>query len=558
MKFKRINTGKRKITLFIMVLVLVPAFLIGGGKTEQGKAQIDQRPTDTLIVAIQATPPGIDLDLTSGPQTWIVGAQVWETGLNFEQIPYPFEPLEFADPTKVPGFSFPDLDISKVKPGLIESFEMSSDNKVVTYNLRKGVYSYYGNELTSEDVLWTVERAIAIAGNGLFFYNFVGVADRNMWEAVDRYTVKITSPNPIPMAGVFNTHLFYKFIDSVEAKKHTSKDDPWATKWIAFNDASFGPYHITIWEPGSRIELEANKNYWQGEPQIKRIVFRVVPESGDRLALLKNGVIDIAEGLSPDELLSLKGVPNVLPVSWRGVIMNYLVMNNDHPPFNNVKVRQAINCAIPREEIVRDIYGGLANPFQGPTPSIFPSAGFVERHEYDFNLDKAKRLLTEAGFGKGLKLELAYSAADSINEQIAIYLQSIFKEINIDLSLRKMPVTALQDYVWSGTATFAFWADAGFFPDSGFVSSACYLSPSGNFQNYGNPEYIKLVNEGKSITDISERVEFYSKVQDIIYHDSPIAWIVEPVNMLGVSKRVQGLATGLFPVYLIREMSLTN
>jgi len=552
---KRLNL--KVLSLTLVLILLLPVLLIAGGGKE-GTAAKSQIPQDTIVIAIPATPPGIDFDLTSGPQTWLIGSQVWETGLNFGKIPYPFEPIDFADPNKVADFKFPDFDIRNVEPGLIESFELSPDSKVVTYNLRKGVYSYYGNELTSEDVLWGVARALDLAGNGAFFYNFVGVADINMWEAVDKYTVRITSEKPIPMAGAFNTHLFYKFTDSKEAKKHATKDDPWATKWIAFNDASFGPYHITIWEPGSRIVLEANPNYWQGPPQIKNIIFRVVPESADRLALLKNGVIDIAESLSTDEIISLKNVSGVLPVSWRGVAMLYLVMNNNDSPFDNVKVRQAINCAIPRQEIVDSLYGGLATPFQGPTPSIFTATGYKERHDYDFDLAKAKRLLKEAGYPNGFKVELAYSAADSIQEQISIYLQSTLKEIGVDVVLRKMPITALQDYVWSGTAKFAFWSDAAFFPDSGFVSSVCYLTPSANFENYSNPEYIRLVNEGYSIVDLDERVKHYEKVQDIIYKDAPIAWIAEPVNVLGVSDRVEGITTGLFPTYYIKDMRLNR
>ena len=182
-----------------------------------------------------------------------------------------------ADPTKVPGFTYPEFREQKMVPGIIEDRELSGDGKNAVYHLRKGVKSAFGNEFTADDVLWRVERAHAMKAIGSFLQNAANVDDPKQWQKVDDHTVRIVSDKPMPLICKILTNLYWYWYDSTEAKKHATADDPWASNWAANAVAAFGPYQIKSWEAGRRVVMEANPNYWQGVPAIKRIIYQVVP-----------------------------------------------------------------------------------------------------------------------------------------------------------------------------------------------------------------------------------------------------------------------------------------
>jgi len=119
---------------------------------------------------------------------------------------------------------------------------------------------------------------------------------------------------------------------------------------------------IRSWEAGNRVVMDANPNYWQGPPKIRHIIYQVVPESASRLALLKEGKVDLIEGVSPDEAVSLAAASNVRVAAVHGNQSIYLVMNNIKAPFDKVQVRQAINHLLARDQIVKDIYRGWLSP----------------------------------------------------------------------------------------------------------------------------------------------------------------------------------------------------
>ena len=173
-------------------------------------------------------------------------------------------------------------------------------------------------------------------------------------------------------------------------------DDEYGDNWIATHAGGFGAYKVTEWTAGKRAVMEANEHYWRGAPKIKKIIWLVVPESSGRLALLEKGQVDIAEELSPDEMLSLKDSQMARPVAVRGNRLMWLILNNKMKPFDDVRVRQAINYLVPRDEIVKNVYHGMAKAWSGVISDVTP--GYENLKPYDFDPEKAKQLLTEAGY----------------------------------------------------------------------------------------------------------------------------------------------------------------
>ncbi len=398
------RTGRNRVvraaaaTSLALIVMTAAACSSGGGSD-------GERDVSTLIVGIPGTPQGVDLDRQVGPQTWTMAAQVYDLGAEWKRIPYPFESTGGVDNSKVAGFTYPDVQGGGQDPMLIESCETEDGGRTATYHLRQGVISGYGNEFNSEDVLYRVERAIANQGIGAFMANAANAGELSQWSAVDKYTVRITSETPMPLICDINTNMYWVFLDSTEVKKHATDEDPWANEWVSTHGGGYGAYTIEEWTAGQQVVMKANPDYWGGEPEISRIIFRVVPEAANRVALLERGELHLAEGLAPENIVNLNGKPNVSVAAVRSNQGIYGVMNNTTPPFDDARVRQAVNLALPREAIVDNVYRGMAVPWQGVVPSLYP--GYEEVHDYDTDLDAARKLLADAGYADGFETTLA-------------------------------------------------------------------------------------------------------------------------------------------------------
>lgn len=513
--------------------------------------------SDTVVIAIPGTPQGIDVDTQAGPQTWTIGGQIWELGAEWVRTDYPFEATA-ADPRAIDGFTYPAFSGASGGPksegNLIESCDLSEDGLTATYNLRKGVLSPWGNEFNADDVLYKVERALGLGAIGAFLHNAANAADLTKWEKVDDYTVRITGDAPMPIICSINANLYWYWLDSDEVKKHATADDPWATEWVGLNGGSYGPYKVSSWTAGSEVVLEANPNYWRGEPSIKKIIFQVVPESANRLALLQSGKVDMAEGLSPEEIVSLDGSDTAIGGAVRSSLSIYGVMNNSKPPFDDVNVRRAVNTAIPREDIVEFVYKGLANRWQGVIPSVYP--GFVENTAYEYNIDKAKEYLAQSKYPDGFDVTLAFNTGDPVQENLAVLIQTSLKELNINVTLQSNPPGPHSDFVQSKNADFALWLDFPIEPDPNYGLTLLYETGMAvNYQNYSSQTVDDLLVEGRGIVNLEERFKFHEALQKQVHEDAPLAWITEPYFLIGIAKDLQGWGWYTTQYYRVSEMS---
>src|ERR1700751_2831407 len=505
--------------------------LVSGGSAAQTK--------DTIIIAVPGTPQGVDVDRQSGPQTWTMAAQILETGAEWKPTTYPYAPAPGADPPKVPWVAYPDCRTQQMVPGAVEICDLSADGKTAFYHLRKGVKSAAGNEFTAKDVLWRVERGHDLKAIGTFLQNAVNAPDPKQWQEIDDHTVRISSDKPMPLICKILTNLYWYWYDSTEARKHSTPDYPWATKWAATSLVAFGPYVIRSWEAGNRVAMDGNPNYWHGRRKIKRIIYQVVPESRSRVALLKEGKVDLIEGVSPDEAVSLAAASNVRVAAVHGNQSIYLVMNNMKAPFDKVQVRQAINRLIPRDQIVKDIYRGLAITWEGVMPSVYP--GYEEFNNYTYDVAEAKRLLAEAGYANGFETTLTYSAGDPVQENIAVLLKSTLSQVGISIELRKQPVSAHSDLVQSKKADFALWIDYPIQPDPNYSLRLFYLTGNAvNYQNYSDKEVDRWLQEGTSIADSAQRNTFHRPIEESIHEAATLGWIAEPSYVNAMSANLSG------------------
>lgn len=546
--------ASRLLASFGMLAMLV--FAAGCQSSSQSSSSGGGKPSDTLVIGIPGTPQGVDLDREAGPQSWTIAGQVLDLGMEWSRVPYPYEPDGGINNNSISGFTYPALKEQQTSPGLLTACDLSSDGKTATYHLRQGVKSAVGNEFTSADVLFRVKRALANNAIGAFLLGAANAADINKWKAVDKYTVQITSPTPMPLICPINTNEYWTYLDSTEIQKHVTSSDPQANNWVPFHGDSFGPYYITKWTPGQEVDLSANPNYWGGVPKIKRIIYKVVPEAANRVALLQSGGIQMAEGLAPQDIESLKGKSGVHVAAVRSSLSIYLVMNNQEAPFNNPKVRQAINYAIDRDQIVSKVYLGLAHNWQGVMPSLYP--GYVNFNTYDYNISKAKQLLSEAGYPNGFSTVLSYNSGDAVQSNLAVVLQSSFKQLGINATIQQQPPGPYSDRIQSKKETFGLWLDFPIQPDLNYSMRLFYLTGNAvNYQNYSNPQIDKILQDCVSLSG-QDRINCNQSAEQIIENDATLGWIAEPDYLIGLSDKLAGWGWYTTQYYHVASMSYTK
>jgi peptide/nickel transport system substrate-binding protein len=511
---------------------------------------------DTLVIAIPGLPQGVDLDKHVSPQTWTMAAQLHASGLEWQLGPYPFGTGAFYDPNNLPGYAYPvGYTNQYTEPGIMDACDSSADGKVMTYHIRPGVISAAGNEFTADDVIWRIDRE----RKRPIIYALISKLfnlDKAKFEKVDKYTVKITNDTPAPLTCPGLTNFYYPWPDSKAIEAHSTKEDPMGDAWIATNAGGFGAYSVTEWTPGKRAVMEANPHFFRGAPKIKKIIWQVVPESSGRLALLEQGKVDIAEELSPDEILALKDSKVARGVAIRGNRQMWLILNNKEKPFNDVRVRQAINYSIPRDEIVKNVYHGMAKAWSGVISDVTP--GYVNAKPYDFDPAKAKKLLTEAGYADGFETDLVFSGGVPEMENLAVILQSSLAKLNIKLNLKKLPVAAHADTVMSHKSTMALWIDSPIQPDANYVIGLMYSSgPLAlvNYSNFADPQVDKMEDEGATIADPQKRIDFHKVVQQRIQEEAAFGWSVEPYYRIGIAKNLEGFHWYTTQYYEVYQMS---
>jgi peptide/nickel transport system substrate-binding protein len=529
----------------------------GSGAPSQGASK------DTMIIAIPGTPPGIDPDTQSAPQMWTIGAQLYgESGMRWAQAKYSAN-QSIADPNKVPGFWIADTDQSTLKPGIIDSCELAPDGSKVTMVLRKGVKSAYGNEFTTDDIMWGLQRSLNHKFIGAFFMGVGGAPDLAQWKAIDKTHMEISQANGQSMVNLcpLLAHLGAApswMMDSTETKKHATSDDPWASDWVNHFGAWFGAYYITDWQSGKQVVLQANPNYYLPKPPIKKIIYQVVPADADRIALLKAGKVDLIEGISPTEAQALDGQSGVRPVAVQSNKQFFAFMNDSKAPFDKVEVRQALNYAVDRETIAKNIYHGLAVPYEGWLPVTYP--GYEPFNNYDYDLQKAKALLTQAGYPNGFDAELSYSAGNPEEEQVALEYQTSLQQIGVKLTLKKLPTAAISSMVVGGQSTiftFAFWQDAPFLPDPVFSLQLWYAS-------YGNAKWFHFkddktdqdIRQCSNVTDFAQRTSCIQTVAKYVATLAPAVNIVAPDFIYAVTDKVSGANFNYGLSYVVETMQI--
>jgi peptide/nickel transport system substrate-binding protein len=509
---------------------LLPSTFVMGSAFAQGAA-------DTLVIAAPATPQGLDIEFDVSLGSIDSLGALYEYMLAYEKVEDPDAKGVMREDTSVRTDKPYNLAL---RGRLAEQWEVSPDGRKATFKLREGVVSNWGNKFTAKDVKWTWDRKFNLKGQGLFQTAVLGLTSPDQIKIEGDHVISFNIDKPNPLLLKQQCNLANPIYDATKCAAVGGADDPWAVNFLKNDSAGFGPYKLSQLVRGQQAVFEARSDYWDEKPAMKRVIMREVPQSSSRFSLLQGGAVDIAQFLQPRELEALKKVPTAAVDAVNSSYMIWLELNAKMAPFDDVEVRKAVNLAIPRDEIVRTIYYGYADPQKAPMPYIYPMAD-QSFFTYDTNIQKAKELLEKAGKGSGLKTTLSYNAGDPTQEPIALLIQTSLKQIGIELTLEKLPAGVFYENVTKREKAMIFYLDSPWTPDPGYATYLYFNSKSYvNYSNYNNEKVDTLITEGLATLDDAVRKEKYAEVQKALMDEAPWGYIAYPQYTLARKATLKG------------------
>ncbi len=415
---------------------------------------------------------------------------------------------------------YPDKGIV---PVLATDWASNADGTEWTFHLRKDVTFHDGTPMTAKDVKASLDRNIKV---GLVAYDFIGV---DSIEVVDDYTVKFICSAPRNMPLIL-TASFGMFI-------YSSKGAELGEDWFAKgNDAGSGPYMIQSFDPGKNIVLTYYKNYWRGwqKGQFTKVILTIVEDPTVRDQMIRSGEADFTVGLPLDSLDSLKTVQGLVIQPFQP--MEHLVAGFalNLAPVNNLKIRQALAYSFPYQAVQQSVfrgYGVIPKGF-GPTSLWNPPADFPS---YEYNLDKARALLKEAGSEKGFELKMALNTGSKETKEAAELWQAELAKLNIKLDVQEVSSSAFWEYAYNpnnDTYQLFMITAGGDVPSPwswliDFTSSPLGWMP---FIGYKNDRFDKLVFDAWAMeaTDAPAAHDLWVQAQRILYDDAASVFILDP------------------------------
>jgi len=279
----------------------------------------------------------------------------------------------------------------EIAPLLAESWEFSEDAKVLTLYLRRGVVFHDGTPFNAEAVKINLERFQKAVFRFLIYPRVQNV------EVVDEYTVRLHLDMPFAPLLAHLSHNFIAMISPKQIAELPEGQDIMAP-------VGTGPFKFDKWVRGEYVRIVRNDEYWGQKPYVDAVVFRIVPSDATRLVLLETGQVHAIMRVPPPDAPRVAATPGLELVKVPSVRTIYIGFNCQRPPFNDPRVRQALNYAVDKEAIVKEILSGMGGISDAPImPLVF---GHSPQPVYQYDPEKARRLLDEAGVPRGFKCTL--------------------------------------------------------------------------------------------------------------------------------------------------------
>ncbi|MDI6824333.1 MAG: glutathione ABC transporter substrate-binding protein [Bacillota bacterium] len=421
-----------------------------------------------------------------------------------------------------------------IHPKLAESWEVKDEGLTWVFHLKKGVKFHDGTPFDAQAVKANFDRVLnpdnKLARHGLY----APYVDRV--EAPDEFTVVFRLKQPF---GALLAHLAHSAggIISPAALEKYGKD-------IARNPVGTGPFKFKEWAPGDHITLVRNEEYWGTKPKLDELVFRPIPEGASRVMALETGEVDVAYPVPATEVERLKGNPGLKVVVTPTLRVIYVGIKVTQKPFDNVKVRQALNYAVDKKAIVDTVLRGLAQVADSPLSPL--TWGYSPTYTYAYDPEKAKQLLQEAGVKPGTRVKLwTPEGRYLMDRQTAEVVQNNLQAVGLEVDFQKWEWAAYLDELDKKQESPYELFLLGWAPSTGDADWG--LRPllgtdmADNNALYSNPGLDKMLADAAAESDRAKRKALYADIQKLIMDEAPWIFLHVMHQTVGIRQGVEGV-----------------
>jgi peptide/nickel transport system substrate-binding protein len=400
-----------------------------------------------------------------------------------------------------------------VVPALAESWEFSEDAQTLTFNLRQGVTFHNGAAFTAEDVVATMNRILDEATAAAARANYLTIASI---DTPDDYTVvfNLSEPDVPLLAALATTNA--AIVDSADIESGA----------VATVANGTGPFVLENWTPEESTTLRANAAWWGEGPFVDGIEIRIIPDETSILAALRAGTIDFALLNDPLVATLLVDDPDIVLNRVPSINYHVLQLRAAEPPLDQLAVRQAISCAIDRQQVV-DVASFGEGQVTGPLTMAAFTLPAEELACYERDLDRARELMAQAGLEEGFTLNvIAASAEPPTALAEAQTIQAQLAEINIAVEIESMELSVYVDRWLAGDFQAAVALNGGR-PDP-YTMYARYWQSTGNLNNvagYADDTLDELMAAGRAETDPAARYDIFARFQTHLAEQAPWVWL---------------------------------
>lgn len=401
----------------------------------------------------------------------------------------------------------PDLSI---KPLLATSWAHPAPD-TWTFKLRKGVTFSNGDAFDASVVKWNIEQVKDPATKARIAPNMDLVKSVN---APDPSTVTIKTKTPDTTMPALMSYFY--FVSPKWAKGNNLAEKPMGT----------GPYELSKWEPNSVIQLKARGNYWGKKVGFSSVEYKIMPDPAAQIAALQTGAVDLITEIGPDQMSRVKAIPEVNAGAVPTIRSAFLMFNTKTKALGDVRVRRALNYAVDKESIVKNLFDGLTELSPGQ-PLTKEYIGFNKGlSAYPHDPGKAKALLADAGYGSGLKLTLTYpSNSYLLADKVALVVKDQLAAVGVTLTVRPEPFASWLANMYEGKiADIAYLTYA--WPTLDGIDLLRNFGPGGAQSFWTNREFGAALEQGQSTVDPAKHAMAISRATAIMHDEAPFVFLL--------------------------------
>ena len=433
-------------------------------------------------------------------------------------------------------------DGGTLEPLLAESWE-AIDDVTWEFHLREGITFHNGEPFDAEAAKFTLDR---LNNPELDNARPTRWAKFASFDAVDQYTLRVVTSEPQALTPALLSYVPIVAPAAAEASPEKLASTPIGT----------GPFVLESWTRDDRMVLTANEDYWQGAPEIDKVVIRPIPETSTRIAELRTGAVDYATNITPALASEIDKADGLSTVAIPGARFVYIGINTEaNPALLDPRVRQALNYAVDKQGIITSLFNGNGEIMSQPAHSMH--FGFSDdQTPYPYDPQRARDLLSEAGVEN---LSLNFDSPNGrylLDAEVAQIVANQLEDVGITVNLTPREWGNFNELNLSRKLGDIFLLGWGNVP--GLDADQIYgpLLRTGSSSSYfSNPEMDELVAEASRLTDPQERLDLFAQAAAIAHDQAPWIYLYAQTDIYGISDRVEGLVPGAdesLPLYSAR------